>query len=144
MANLSASLPITRSLATPDPQIAGVVAGAPNLLLRLEGALVLVGATAAYAQLGQGWLLYALLFLAPDLAMLGYLAGNRIGARLYNLGHTYLLPAALIGLGLAAAQPLATAIGVIWVAHIGIDRLLGYGLKYETAFGHSHLGAARR
>jgi hypothetical protein len=119
---------------------AGVVTGAPRLILRLEGAVVLALACLAYARLDGGWAMFALLFLAPDLSMLGYLAGRKAGAVCYNLGHGYLLPAALAALGLATAQHLALALALIWAAHIGLDRMLGYGLKYPTAFAHTHLG----
>lgn len=118
----------------------GVVHGAPRLLLRLEGAAVLAAASVAYAQVGGGWGLFALLFLAPDLSMLGYLAGRRAGAAVYNLGHSYLAPGALGAAGLALELPMLMSIALIWVAHIGFDRAVGYGLKYATAFKHTHLG----
>jgi hypothetical protein len=122
----------------------GVVTGVPRSILRVEGAVVLAGATIAYAQLDGGWGMFALLFLAPDVSMLGYLANRRFGAIAYNLGHSYLLPAALGALGVLFAQHVAWALSLIWVAHIGFDRMLGYGLKYATAFGHTHLGIVGR
>jgi hypothetical protein len=122
------------------PSATGVVFGAPKAILRLEGAAMLACASAAYSQVGQGWRLFALLFLVPDLSMLGYLAGRRIGAVSYNIGHSYLLPVSLGGLGLLLSQHLIVALSLIWIAHIGFDRMLGYGLKYPTAFGHTHLG----
>ncbi|MFK5073544.1 DUF4260 family protein, partial [Klebsiella pneumoniae] len=85
------------------------------------------------------WPLCAALFLAPDLTMLGYLAGRRVGAALYNAGHWYGLPGAAIAWGLFGRQPQSLAIGLIWAAHIGADRALGFGLKYPDGFGHSHL-----
>ena len=83
-------------------------------------------------------------FLAPDLAMLAYLAGPRAGARL-QLAHTYALPLALMLAGFLRrlACP-AAAGGLIWIAHIGFDRALGYGLKYATGFGDTHLGRIGR
>jgi hypothetical protein len=112
----------------------------PKLLLHLEGGVVLVGALAAYAYLGaNGWLFVALL-LAPDLSALGYLAGPRVGSVAYNLAHTYAWPALLLGIGFAAGAPLVLSLGWIWAAHIGMDRLVGYGLKYPTAFKDTHLG----
>lgn len=72
--------------------------------------------------------------------MLGYLAGRKAGAAIYNVGHIYLLPMALAGIGLLADMPIAISIGLIWIAHIGFDRLVGYGLKYDDAFKHTHLG----
>ena len=112
----------------------------PRVLLRLEGAAVLALAVAGYRASGGNWWLFALLLLAPDLAVLGYLAGNRVGAATYNLVHTYVLPLALLGYGLWGASPLALSLALIWLAHIGMDRTVGYGLKYATAFKDTHLG----
>ena len=111
-----------------------------RLLLRAEGAVALLLSLAAYSALGYSWWLFALTLLAPDLAMLGYLRDPATGALVYNLAHTYALalPLALAGFYLGSA--LAAAPGLIWIAHIGLDRMLGYGLKYSTAFGHTHLG----
>jgi hypothetical protein len=120
----------------------GAVTGAPNLILRAEGLGVVALAAWAYAQLGMGWGLFAILILVPDLSMLGYLAGPRIGAATYNAAHTYLAVLALLALGQFGALPILTALGLIWAAHIGADRLMGYGLKYPTAFRATHLTAA--
>ena len=120
----------------------GTVLGAPNLILRAEGLAVLVASVWAYAALGSGWWLLAVLILAPDLSMLGYLGGARIGAALYNAAHTYVVPLALLALGQSGAVPLGTALGLIWAAHIGMDRVLGYGLKYPWGFKATHLSAA--
>ncbi len=111
----------------------------PRVLLRLEGAAVLALAVAGYRASGGNWWLFALLLLAPDLAALGYLAGNRVGAATYNLVHTYVLPLALLGYGLWGASPLALSLALIWLAHIGADRLVGYGLKYPTGPKDTHL-----
>ena len=113
-------------------------------LLRLEGVVVLGAAVAAYAQFGAGWGMFALLLLAPDLALLGYLAGPRVGAALYNAAHSYVGAVALLVLGVLAAMPWAVAGGLIWCAHIGLDRALGYGLKYGSDFGATHLGRIGR
>jgi hypothetical protein len=119
-------------------QAAGAVAGLPRLLLRAEGAAMFAAGVYAYAQLGAGWGMFAALFLVPDLSMLGYLAGPRAGAHSYNLAHSYLAPAVLALAGLVAPAWLPWA--ALWLAHIGFDRALGYGLKYTTAFGDTHLG----
>lgn len=116
------------------------VTGAPRALLRLEGLAMLAAATAAYAQTGQGWGLFAALLLLPDIFMLGYLANSRVGAATYNLGHSYALPAALGAFAFWLASPLPTALALIWLAHVGMDRAMGYGLKYPDAFHHTHLG----
>lgn len=92
-----------------------------------------------YARTGTSWWLFAALWLAPDLSMLGYLAGSCWGARAYNAFHTYLTPATLALCALLLHQQLALAVALIWANHIGVDRLLGYGLKYAEGFGYTHL-----
>jgi hypothetical protein len=129
-----------RAHRAPTATTEGVVTGTPRVTLRLEGVIVLVAASVVYAQVGSGWVVFALLFLVPDLSMLGYLGGSRIGAVTYNLGHSYILPTALGALGVVLSQHFLLALGLIWLAHIGFDRALGYGLKYGTAFGRTHLG----
>jgi hypothetical protein len=84
------------------------------------------------------------LFLVPDLSFAAYLAGPRTGAIVYNAAHSYLLPVALMTAGFALPEPLILSIAMIWLAHIGIDRALGYGLKYEAGFGFTHLGRIGR
>ncbi|RRH88687.1 DUF4260 family protein [Variovorax beijingensis] len=120
------------------------VAGGVRMLLRVEGVVVLAASLAAYAQFGAGWGVFALWLLAPDLAMLGYLAGPRIGAAFYNATHSYLGAVALLAIGALAAIPWAVAGGLIWCAHIGLDRALGWGLKYGAGFGSTHLGRIGR
>ena len=111
----------------------------PARLLRLEGLAVAVGAVVLYFDQGFGWLALLLLILTPDLSALGYLAGNRIGAASYDLAHTYVGPVALGVAGILAASGTATQLALIWLAHIGADRLLGYGLKYPTGFRDTHI-----
>jgi hypothetical protein len=120
------------------------VSGVPRLLLRAEGCAVLLVAVLAYRHIDGGWGLFALLFLAPDLALLGYLGGPRLGAMIYNAGHTYIGPVLLAGLGHLGLGPGVTPFCLIWVAHIGLDRTLGLGLKYGTAFRETHLGFVGR
>ena len=124
----------------PAPEFTGATRGAPAILLRLEGLLVLGVAVAAFHALGGGWQLFAVLFLVPDLSMLGYRAGPRVGAACYNAGHSYLGPALVGALGLYTSDHLIQQIAAIWVAHVGFDRALGYGLKYTEGFGFTHLG----
>ncbi|MDQ3037317.1 MAG: DUF4260 domain-containing protein [Myxococcota bacterium] len=126
------------------PIASGGVHGAPRVLLRLEGVLVLGASIAAYAHLGGSWLAFALLFLIPDLSMLGYLAGPRIGAITYNAGHSLLAPGALAIAAVVSGSDVLVLGAVIWVAHIGFDRMLGYGLKYGTEFFDTHLGRVGR
>src|SRR5436190_3875155 len=106
----------------------------PKVLLHIEGATVLVVSVLLYGQSDGSWLLFALLVLAPDLSMLGYLAGNSVGAVAYDVAHSYPLPAALAIYGWLSGSPLALQLAFIWFAHIGGDRLLGYGLKYAGGF----------
>jgi hypothetical protein len=120
------------------------VSGTPRVILRVEGAALLVVATLAYAHLGAaGWGLFAALFFVPDVAFFGYLAGPRVGAAAYNLTHSTLGPAILGLLGAWVANPLLLAIALVWVGHVGFDRMFGYGLKHASAFGHTHLGVIR-
>ena len=111
----------------------------PAALLRIEGVVVLAAALFFYGRAGSGWLMFVLLILAPDLSMLGYLGGVKVGAAIYNVIHIDVWPAALAIYGLTAANPTALSIGLIWFAHIGADRLLGFGLKYPTEFKDTHL-----
>ncbi len=116
------------------------VAGWPRILLRLEGAALMAAALFLYARAGGGWGSCALLFFAPDLSMIFYLAGPRIGAVAYNCAHVTFVPLLLGAAGLAFGPPLLTRLALIHLAHIGFDRALGFGLKYPTAFGDTHLG----
>jgi hypothetical protein len=115
----------------------------PALLLRIEGLAVMALAVMLYAELGESWLQFVLLFLVPDVALLAYLAGPRFGAAVYNALHTYLLPVALFGAGFVFERTPALSLALIWVAHIGFDRVVGYGLKYAEGFKHTHLQRSR-
>lgn len=118
----------------------GTVRSGPLLWLRLDGLVLLGGSLALFATTGKSWWLVPLVILLPDVFMVGYLGGTRLGAFAYNLGHTYLAPALVTGAGLASDSDLVVALGLLWFAHIGMDRVAGYGLKYDDAFGHTHLG----
>ncbi|CAN7193784.1 DUF4260 domain-containing protein [Variovorax sp. LjRoot290] len=122
----------------------GATLGGVRIVLRLEGLVVLAAAVAAYMHLGAGWGAFAMLFLLPDLSFLGYLGGPRVGAIAYNAAHSYIGPVALLVLGFVGDVPAALALGLIWCAHIGLDRSLGYGLKYGNEFGATHLGRIGR
>jgi Domain of unknown function (DUF4260) len=113
-------------------------------VLRLEDFAAFAAAFALYAHAGFSWPAFALAFLAPDLSFIAYLAGPRAGAFGYNLAHTYTCAFALALGGLFAGLPSLTAYGLIWIAHVGFDRALGYGLKYSTGFGDTHLGRIGR
>jgi len=110
------------------------------LLLRFEGLAVAAATAVLYARTGASWWLFAALWLAPDLSMLGYLAGPCRGARIYNAFHTYIGPAVMALGVLLPGVRFALPVALVWANHIGVDRLLGYGLKYADGFGYTHLG----
>ena len=111
----------------------------PRLLLHVEGAVVAVSAVALYLHLGYPWWLLLVLALAPDLSMVGFAAGPTAGTVAYDAAHTYAIPVALALIGVFANAELAVQVGLIWAAHIGVDRAIGYGLKYRTGFADTHL-----
>lgn len=115
-----------------------------DLAIRLEWVAVTVAAVAFYAMSGASWWLFALAILAPDLSMLGYLAGPRVGAIAYNALHILIVPVVLALAGYVFANSAATAVALIWIAHIALDRALGYGLKLSTGFQDTHLGRIGR
>jgi uncharacterized protein DUF4260 len=111
----------------------------PRVLLHAEGFAVAIAAIALYFYADYPWWLLVALALAPDLSMVGYLAGTTIGAAAYNAAHTYSLPVALAAVGLIVDAETAVQLGLIWLMHIGVDRAIGYGLKYRTGFKDTHL-----
>jgi hypothetical protein len=111
----------------------------PKAYLHIEGLVVLVAACVAYNSLGASWGKFALLFLVPDVSIIGYLGGRAVGARVYNAVHSYLGPALLWAVAYWSHQAALIPMGLIWAAHIGFDRLLGYGLKFPTGFKDTHL-----
>jgi hypothetical protein len=126
---------MTSISASPHPSF---VLSQPRLLLHAEGALLFIAALLLYARLGANAWVLLLLFFSFDVFMLGYLLNPRLGSWVYNLGHTLLVPLALSLLGFFANSEPVLAFALIWVAHIGFDRLMGYGLKYPTAFQDTH------
>jgi hypothetical protein len=117
-----------------------------TLWQRIEGAGVCLAGLVVFvhADAGLAWWAALLIFFAPDLSFAVYALGPKIGAWGYNLVHLYAFGAALLALGLLAALPLATALGALWLAHAGFDRMLGYGLKSEEGFQITHLGRIGR
>jgi hypothetical protein len=115
----------------------------PRFLLQLEGAFVFVSSLLAYRYNQGSWLQFVLLFLVPDVSMFGYLVNTRIGAIVYNAIHTYVGPLILAGYSLWAGHHTRLLLALIWFAHIGFDRLLGFGLKYPTRFKDTHLDPRR-
>ncbi len=119
------------------------VVGNIRTVLRLEGAVILALSIFAFHELGGTWQNFVIWFLAPDLAMLGYLLGPRIGAIAYNITHSYIgALGSVFATHLLAPEFLPLAL--VWAAHIGFDRGLGYGLKYGVGFTHTHLGRIGR
>jgi hypothetical protein len=108
--------------------------------LRLEGLAAAALSLVFYGRTGASWWLFTALWLAPDLSLLGYLAGPRMGARIYNAIHSYVTPATLAVTALVLQSPSPLPYALIWMNHIGVDRLLGFGLKYPDGSGWTHLG----
>lgn len=108
---------------------------------RLEGGCVFLSAVGLFLN-GDGivWWLAIVLFFAPDISFAGYLAGPRVGALVYNLVHIYGFGALLLVLGEGLETPVLAALGALWIAHAGFDRMLGYGLKSRKGFTITHLG----
>ena len=111
----------------------------PRLLLRLEGAALAAVALSLYLHEDYSLLLLVVLVLVPDLSMLGFLAGPRVGAVAYDAAHTTVGPLLLGAVGVIWPWDTATAIALIWLLHIGVDRAVGYGLKYPSSFKDTHL-----
>jgi hypothetical protein len=109
---------------------------------RVEGLLVFVAGLVLYWQLGSDlpWWVTILAFFVPDLSFLGYTIGSRFGAALYNSVHLYAFGVVLMALGHVFTLPLVAALGTLWLAHSGFDRMFGYGLKSDEGFGITHLG----
>jgi hypothetical protein len=115
----------------------------PRPLLRLEGGAVLVVSVFLYHSIHASWLQFALLFLVPDISMLGYAVNARIGAIAYNAVHSYVVPLILAAWSLGTNHSAGLSLSLIWIAHIALDRLLGFGLKYPIRFKDTHLNPER-
>lgn len=109
------------------------------MLLRLEGLVLFAAAIALYVREDYSILLLVVLFLAPDLSFAGLAGGARAGAIAYDAAHTYVGPILLASVSLITEWTVGVQLGLIWLAHIGIDRAIGYGLRYPDAFGDTHL-----
>jgi uncharacterized protein DUF4260 len=130
-----------------EPTIAGVpgmTQGAVRNWLRLEGLAAFVGGLALFGTVGGNWLLVVPLLLLPDVSAAGYLINRRVGAVTYNLVHNWAPGLAVLGVGFGLAVPALQLVGAILIAHVGMDRAAGYGLKLPTAFGDTHLGRMGR
>ena len=121
-----------------------MISGGPKFLLRLEGLVLFAAGLAAFLYLKQSVWIFAGLFLVPDLSMAAYFAGPKSGAIAYNIFHSTIGPLLLAIFGLLWGELFAQVVACIWLAHIGIDRALGYGLKYASDFRDTHLGRIGR
>jgi hypothetical protein len=115
-----------------------------QIFLRLEGFAAAVVSALFYAHTGASWWLFAALWLVPDLSMLGYLGRPRMGARIYNAIHSYVTPGTLAAMAMLLKSPGLLPYAFVWIFHIGVDRMMGYGLKYPQGFGWTHLGRLGR
>lgn len=122
----------------------GMTQGAVRAWLRLEGLAAFAAGLALYGSFGGNWLLVIPLLLLTDVSAAGYLANPRLGAAVYNVAHNWALGIVVFGLGFALALPALQLVGAILIAHVGMDRAAGYGLKLPTAFGDTHLGRIGR
>lgn len=107
---------------------------------RVEAAFLLVASIYFYNFYNFSFLWFAILLFTIDLFMAGYLINERIGAYIYNLGHSLAIPITLLVFGTFYSNSVVISLGLIWLAHIGLDRVLGYGLKNESGFKNTHLG----
>ena len=121
-------------------EVAGVVTGRPRAWLRVEGLAVAGAGLVVFAGTGQPWWLVAALFVVPDLSALGYVAGRRVGAWTYNLAHTAPLSLVLLAAGAWWQVEALTVAGAVGLFHLGLDRVLGYGVKHDADPGLTHLG----
>jgi hypothetical protein len=125
---------------TTTTEATGGATGGVRTLLRLEGLALAVACMVFYSYFEGSWWMFAILLLAPDLSFLGYLRGPRVGAAAYNIAHAAILPMLLGIVAMVSSSALAMHLSLIWCAHIGFDRALGYGLKYDAGFSFTHLG----
>lgn len=116
----------------------GFVQSRPRRWLRLDGAVLFVASIILFAMTHQSWWVYPVLLFTPDIFMVGYVRSTKVGAFFYNAGHSYFLPSLLVLLGWH--HPATLAVGLIWLGHVGFDRMMGYGLKYDSGFKKTHLG----
>jgi hypothetical protein len=120
------------------------VSGNVNRLMRAEGLAIFIFGLIAYEFLGFQWGFFILVFFVPDIALLAYFVNAKVGAIAYNISHSYILPLMLFAYGFFVSSSAADKLAIIWVAHIGFDRALGYGLKYARGFRYTHLGKIGR
>lgn len=109
-------------------------------ILKSEALMFFIATFWAYYLIGASWWMFLVFILIPDIFMLGYLKNSKLGAMIYNIGHTYTIPFVLFGFYMLLHNPIFLPISIIWIAHISMDRMLGFGLKFDSGFKHTHLG----
>ncbi|TMM58369.1 DUF4260 family protein [Maribacter algarum] len=108
--------------------------------LKIEELFMFVLGVYLFSLLPYEWWWFLVLILAPDIGMVGYLFGNKVGAFMYNLFHHKGVAIAIYLLGVYLSSPVVQLMGVILFAHSAMDRIMGYGLKYDKGFKYTHLG----
>ena len=143
MTATTATLPATTARTTPEP-MPGMTTGTVRTWLRLEGAVAFAAGLALFGATGGNWLFLVPLLLLPDLSAAGYLVNPRVGAATYNLFHNWVPGIVTLGIGLWLASPAILIAAAILVAHVGMDRAVGYGMKLPGSFQDTHLGRMGR
>lgn len=110
-----------------------------KIILHIEGLMVLGLSVYFYFHLQFSWIIFLILLFSPDLSILGYLKNVNVGSVVYNLFHTYIVPVIIMICGMLIANETLLMISLIWIAHISMDRMFGFGLKYPTNFQDTHL-----
>lgn len=108
-------------------------------LIYVEYALGFMICLFLYLQLDYSIVHFFLLLLVPDITMIGYLVNAQIGSTIYNLGHSLICPLILFIVAFLNEYAMLLMLAIIWLAHISLDRSLGFGLKYSDSFKETHL-----
>ena len=114
--------------------------GGVRWVLRTEGLAILILSVYAYSCQEFSWVTFFIFFLLPDVSFIGYLVNSKVGAVSYNIAHSFIGAVLCLGLGVWCKYDILLLAGIIWFSHIGFDRALGYGLKYNKGFTYTHLG----
>ncbi len=138
------SIPAPTAMFEPTTPAPGMTNGAVRTWLRLEGLAAFVAGIALFGATGGNWLFVVPMILLPDLSAVGFLAGPRVGAFSYNLLHNWVPGIVTLGIGLWLSSPAIILAASILIAHVGMDRAVGYGLKLPTSFHDTHLGRMGR
>jgi hypothetical protein len=144
---MTAIVATIETIATPGSKgvrASGMTEGAVRAWLRLEGLAAFAAGLVLFGIGGGAWLLLLPLLLLPDVSAVGYLAGSRVGAFTYNLAHTWAPGFVVLAIGAWLASPALLVLAAILIAHVGMDRALGYGLKLPSSFHDTHLGRIGR